>query len=107
MTVKRKGGEAFLCHLPVPIQTQHETMQTGFMVFLQDDTFSHFTLMLSPTVCDISVENSDLLTPDSFVTLSPLLTFIQHVSQVVRSTIFKEKLLCPEYLARPSREFRD
>lgn len=47
------------------------------------------------------------LTPHSFVALFPLLTFIQHVSQMVQSTIFREKLLCPGYLAGPRREFRD
>lgn len=58
VAVKHDGGEAFLCYFPVSIQTQHEAIQTRFIVFLQDDTFSLFTLTLSPTVGDISVENS-------------------------------------------------
>lgn len=99
VTVKHNGDEAFLFYLTVATQAQHETVQSGFIVFLQYDTFSHFKLMLSPTVCHNSVANLlDLYpTPPKKGHCLPLLfwsfallTFIQLITQMVQSTIFRE-----------------
>lgn len=78
MTVKHNGDEAFLFYLTVATQAQHETVQSGFIVFLQYDTFSHFKLMLSPTVCHNSVANLlDLYPPPQERALftTPILVF--------------------------------
>lgn len=85
-------------------------IQTGFIVFWQYDTSSHFKLMLSPTLCDCSVTQlSDLAQRVLFT--SPLLAFssVDFYSTCIphgQSTIFREKLLCLGYRAAPRREFR-
>ena len=97
-------------YFPVPSQIQDES---GFIVFLQYTTSSHFTWMLSPSVGDFSVASLSDLPPRKGIHCLPLLcwsfsllTFRQLVR--VQSAIFTEKSLCPRYgLDSSSLELRD
>lgn len=88
-----------------------DCIQTGFIVFLQCDTSSHFKLMLSPTVCDCFVAKLSDLPRERALFTSPLLAFasVDFYSTYipVRLTIFREKLLCLGYWAGPRTEFRN
>ena len=99
-----------LFYFPVPSQIQDES---GFIVFLQYATSSHFTRMLSPSVCDFSVASLLDLPPGKGIHCLPLLCWsflLLTFSQLVRvqSAIFTEKSLCPRYgLDNSSLELRD
>ena len=99
-----------LFYFPVPSQIQDES---AFVVFSQYATSSHFTRMLSPSVCDFSVASLSDLPPRKGTHCLPLLCWsftLLTFSQLVRvqSAIFTEKSLCPRYgLDNSSLELRD